>query len=210
MYTLYYSPGSASMPVHWMLLELGVPFKLELVDFATKAQKSAEHLARNPSGQVPTLEMDGKPYSETAALMMLLAERHQDKRLAPPPGDERRAAYLELMVYMANVLMPAFRAYFYPQDFAGAADEVKANAAKRVGEGLARLDARLADGRPHLLGDDVTAADFLATILCRWSRNMEKPADAWPRLAAYLARMKQRESLVEVHEREGITDWIGS
>ncbi|WP_260438166.1 hypothetical protein [Burkholderia cepacia] len=31
-YVLYYSPGAASMAVHWMLIELGVPFETRLVD----------------------------------------------------------------------------------------------------------------------------------------------------------------------------------
>ena len=43
-YTLYYSPGTASMAVHWMLIELGVPFEARLVDFADGAQKSPEYL----------------------------------------------------------------------------------------------------------------------------------------------------------------------
>jgi glutathione S-transferase len=34
MYTLYYSPGSASMAVHLALLELGVAYRLEKLDLA--------------------------------------------------------------------------------------------------------------------------------------------------------------------------------
>ncbi|MCK7474200.1 MAG: hypothetical protein MZV49_13135 [Rhodopseudomonas palustris] len=33
MYTLYYSPGTASMVVHLALLEIGAPHRLEKVDF---------------------------------------------------------------------------------------------------------------------------------------------------------------------------------
>ena len=35
------------MVVHWMLIELGVPFEPRLVDFATKAHKSTEALSSN-------------------------------------------------------------------------------------------------------------------------------------------------------------------
>jgi glutathione S-transferase len=41
-YTLYYSPGSASLAVHWMLIELGVPFEATLVDIDAGAQRSPE------------------------------------------------------------------------------------------------------------------------------------------------------------------------
>ena len=75
MYTLYYSPGSASMVVHLALLEIGAPHKLELVDFDTDAQHSAAYLKLNPQGVVPTLVIDGKAMTESAALLMILSER---------------------------------------------------------------------------------------------------------------------------------------
>jgi glutathione S-transferase len=53
MYTLYYSPSTASTAVHWMLIELEVPFDLVLVDIAAKAHKSPEFLRINPNGHVP-------------------------------------------------------------------------------------------------------------------------------------------------------------
>ena len=50
--------------------------------------------------------------------------------------------------------------------------------------------------------------DLLATILCRWSRNMPRPATSWPNLKRYVDRIRQRPALREVHAREGLTDWI--
>ena len=46
MYTLYYSPGSASMVVHLALLEISTPHRLELVDFdADQQHRFIAHLA---------------------------------------------------------------------------------------------------------------------------------------------------------------------
>ena len=61
MYTLFYSPGSASMVVHLALLEIGAPYKLQRVDFAAGAQRDPTYLELNPDGTVPTLLIDGKP-----------------------------------------------------------------------------------------------------------------------------------------------------
>src|ERR1044072_7243893 len=55
MHVLYYAPGSASLVVHWLLLDLGVPYELRPIDTAARQQKSAEYLALNPNGVVPTL-----------------------------------------------------------------------------------------------------------------------------------------------------------
>jgi glutathione S-transferase len=208
-YTLYYSPGVASLAVHWMLIELGVAFEAKLVDIDAGAQRSPEYLRINPSGRVPTLVIDDVPRGESAALLMLLAERHPDKKFAPPPGSPTRADWLETMIYLANTVLPAMRDWFYADkdgDPQGA-EAVKALARRRIEGAWDRLDARLADGRVHLLGSELSTVDFLATMLLRWSRNMPRPATAWKHLAPYIQRMRSRPSFIEVNDREGLTDW---
>ena len=104
-YLLFYAPGTASLAVHWMLIELGLPFEAELVDI--KAERSEAYLKLNPAGRVPTLVVDGTPVSESAALLMLLAERHPEGGFAPAVGSPGRAAWLETMLVLANGLSPA-------------------------------------------------------------------------------------------------------
>ena len=210
MYRLYYSPGAASLAVHWMLIELGVPFELELIDTEAKQQKSPDYLALNPGGLVPTLMVDGAPMSESTAILMLLAERHAPDSLSLAPGSPGRAAYLQWMIYLANTLLPAFRAWFYPDEpaLAEASDAARGVALDRIEAAWDRIDAQLAAAGPYLLGDTLTAADFLAVMLMRWSRNMPKTAIAWPHIDAYLTRMRAMPSLRGVHAREGLTDWI--
>ncbi|MEQ1580740.1 MAG: glutathione S-transferase family protein [Steroidobacteraceae bacterium] len=210
MYTLYYSPGTASLAVHWMLIHLGVPFSLKLVDFKANEQKSAEYLAINPSGFVPALVVDGRAHAECAALLMLLAERHAYAGLEPARGTPERAEYLQWFFYLANTLQPAFRAWFYPDEIAGTENNeaTRDKARLKIEACFARLDACLADGRPYLLGEQLSAVDFLATMLARWSRNMPKPATRFPHLLPYVNRMRSLASLKEVHAREGLTDWI--
>src|SRR5512134_2444520 len=112
MYILYYNPGSASMVVHLALLEIGAPFRLELVNFDADAQHSGEYLRLNPRGQVPTLVVDGKPYFESAALLMILAERHPEAGLAPPPGSPLRCDWYQWIAFFTNALGPTYRYWF--------------------------------------------------------------------------------------------------
>jgi len=209
MYTLYYSPGTASLVVHWLLIELGIEHELKLVDLDARAHKSPEYLALNPSGVVPTLIVDGEAVTECAALTLLLAERHPEAGLEPARASRARALYLQWVVYLANSLQPAFRIWFYAAEAAGVdnADAAKARARERIEAVNARLDAHLSAHGPYICGEQLTAVDFLATMLLRWSRNMPKPATDWPALAAYAARMKSRPSFQELYRREALTDW---
>ena len=208
-YTLFYAPATASMCVHWMLLELGVEFRTEIVDFAVGDQRSPAYLKLNPQGRVPTLVIDGEAYGESSALLMLLAERHPEAGFAPMAGETGHARWLETMVYLANNLSPPFRDWFYADkdgDPRGA-DAVRALAEKRIGSVWKRIDAMLADGRPYLLGERVTTADFLAVMLMRWSRNMERPATSWPHIAPYVAQMRARPAFAALCGREGLSEW---
>lgn len=209
MYTLYGSPSTAGTAIHWLLLELGVPFEVRLLDFEAGEHKAPAYLAINPDGVVPTLMIDGAPVTEMAAIATLMAERHPEAGFAPTVGSPERAAYLSWSFWLANGLQPAFRAWFYAHEPAGQqnGDAVQASARARIEAGLARLDEHLAD-RDFIVGDHFTTVDLLATILCRWSRNMPRPATSWPNLKRYVDRMRQRPALREVHAREGLTDWI--
>src|SRR5690348_12962936 len=100
------------MVVHLALLEIGAPYRLERVDVDRDAQRSREYLRLNPQGRVPTLVVDGKPYFESAALLMILAERHPEAKLAPPLGSEARVAWYQWIVFFANTVAPAFRLWF--------------------------------------------------------------------------------------------------
>jgi glutathione S-transferase len=210
MYQLYYSPSTASLAVHWMLIEIGAPFELVLTDTETGAHKQPDYLKLNPGGVVPTLIVDGAPVLESTAILMLLAERHAAKGLAPAAGAPERAAYFQWMVYLANTVLPSFRAWYYPHEPAGeaVAEAAQAAARARIETAWDRVDAQLAAKVPYMLGERLSAVDFLATMLMRWSRNLPKPATAWPNIARDLGRMRAMPSLREVHAREGLTDWI--
>ncbi len=207
--TLYYSPGSASLLVHWVLIETDEPHQLHLVDTAAKAQKTPEYLALNPNGVVPTLVINGKPHYEAAAMAMLLAERHPQANLAPAFDDPRRADYLQWMFNLANMLQPLFRQWWYPNEPAGDAnaDSVRTHCAGRVEAQWQRIDAHLAGNGPYLLGESASVADFYLTMLMRWSRGMPRPATEWPQLAALAQRMKARPSFAELYAREGLIEW---
>jgi len=209
VYTLYYSPGTASMVVHLALLEIGCPYELVKVDFAADEQHRPEYLKLNPLGRVPTLVIDGKPCFESTALLMLLAERHPEAALAPPPGSEARPAWYQWNVYFANALAPAYRYWFYPADLGQPehAPELKSALRERIESAWAVVDRHLAERGPYVLGERFSGVDLLATMLMRWSRNMPRPATEWTALRRLAERVRARPSWRRLYELEGLTEW---
>jgi len=209
VYTLYYSPGAASMVVHLALLEIGAPHRLERMDLDRDQQHGADYLRLNPRGQVPTLLIDGKPYFESAALLMILAERHPEAKLAPLPGSEQRAGYLQWIAFFTNALGPTYRFWFYPPDLGSAEhpSAVREALRRKIEDAWSLVDAHLAAHGPYMLGAEFSGVDLLALMYMRWSRNMPRPVTQWPTLRAYADRMRARPSWKRLYEIEGLTEW---
>jgi len=203
MYTLYYSPGAASLAVHMALLEAGADYRLERVDLDAGAQRDPAYLKLNPNGLVPTLLIDGAPFYEAAACLMTIADRHPAAALAPRSDTLERAAWNQWIIHIANTVQPAFRMWFYPNELPASAEMIAA----RIESAWTRFDTHLAANGPYLLGDACTAADLMLLMVMRWSRNMPRPATEWPALRAFAARMKARPSWKRLYELEGLTEW---
>jgi glutathione S-transferase len=207
--TLYGSTSTASLVVHWLLIELGIEHELVLLDFETREHKSAGYLALNPAGRVPTLLIDGQVLTEAAAIALYLADRHPQAGLLPAVGKPARGEAYRWMFWCANTVQPAYRAWFYPHEAAGGEciEAVRTMARQQLEAAWQHVAAHLQDGGPYLLGDAPGVVDFMLVMLMRWSRNMPTPSDHWPVLKAYADRLKARPAFAEVYRREGITDW---
>ena len=201
MIQLYYFPGNASLTVHMLLEELGVPFELKLVDRANAAHKSPEYLKLNPNGLIPVLVDGDLVLYETVAICLHLADTHPLARLAPPIATAERAHFYKWFVWCSNTLQAMLLHYFYgsrmvDEGDAAAAAQVKAHAEARIGGMLDQLDAQLAShGREWLLGASYSAVDPFALLLCRWTRGFARPARSLPHLGPYLQRVLARPAV---------------
>jgi len=207
--TLYGSPSTAALVVHWLLLELQIEHDLVLLDFDKREHKDAAYLALNPAGLVPTLVLDGQVLTEAAAIALHLADRHPEAALLPAPGSADRAEAYRWMFWCASTVQPAYRAGFYPQEMADPehVDTTRQRARERLEGAWQHLTEHLSTRGPYVLGESLSVVDFMLVMLMRWSRNMPTPSDTWPALKAYADRLKARPAFAEVYRREGITDW---
>jgi glutathione S-transferase len=213
MYRLHYFPSNASMTPHMLLEEIQAPYELVLVDRARDAQRSAEYLALNPNGKIPVL-VEPRPQGdlvlyETAAIVLHLLDTHPAAGLAPAPGSAARSHFYKWLAWFAATLQAEMPLYFYSGRWAdtpeGAAS-VKAHAQARIAGMVDQVDAELARrGGPWFMGEQFTALDPYALMLCRWTRGMERPARTLPHIGPYLQRVLARPAVARAFAQEGLT-----
>ena len=98
---LYTNPQSRGRIARWMLEEIGHPYRVEVLDYAT-TMKAPAYLAINPMGKVPALRHGAAVVTETPAICAYLADAFPQAGLAPPPGDRLRAPYYRWLFFAAG------------------------------------------------------------------------------------------------------------
>jgi glutathione S-transferase len=182
---IFYMPRTRSNRVLWALYEIGAPFESTLVE--REQRRSPEHLARQPLGRVPALELDdGTVMFESAAILLQLGDTYPDSGLLPPPGSTERAlAYQWLLFGMTELEASLYR---WMRELRDGAEE--SAEAERFTAAAAAFEAAL-DGKDWVLGDRFSVAD-IACVGVLGSAESRGMLDRWPRLSEYVARGEAR------------------
>jgi glutathione S-transferase len=111
MYTLYSMQRSGnSYKVRMALAQLGIPYRLVEIDILRGESRTPEFLAKNPSGQVPLLEVaPGRYLAESNAILWYVAG---GSPLAPEDRIERAEA-LQWMFFEQHSLEPNIGAAYF-------------------------------------------------------------------------------------------------
>ncbi len=171
--------------VRWALDEAGLPYEEKLLRLGEN--KSAEHLHRQPFGQIPTYEEDGLTLFESGAIVLHIAERCG---LLLPPEAERRERAKTWMFSALNTIEPPVMFLNQLQQMDGAeARALQGPATEAVQRRLSYLTNYL-EGRDYLDGG-FTAGDLLMTTVLRILRTTDL-VRANPILDRYQARCEAR------------------
>lgn len=184
MLTLYFAPGSSSMAPHIALHEIGVPFEARPISFHNKENRSAEYLALNPEGKMPTLLIDGRPLTEVAGILYYLARRYPEAGLLPVGDPEAEAHAISWMSFIAATLHPARRQGI---DHAHAVYTI---AERRLGD------------RPWAIGSYSIADIHLFRLFWRFFNSFHPAPGAFPSLEAHYQRMMARPAVRKTCEAE--------
>jgi len=200
---LYTSVGPNPRVVVIAIAELGAEVELEQVDLMAGENRQPTHLERNPSGQLPTLELDdGSFLAEITAIVEYLDEKTAGS-LIGSTAEERAQTRMWVRRIDLNICenlgsgfrfaegLPLFkdRMHCIPQ----AADDFK----EIVRDKLIWLDG-LMDGKEFICGDRFTLADILLFSFLEFGASVGQPLDAkCERLQAWYTRVAARPSIAD-------------
>ena len=195
---VYFSPLACSMASRIALYEAGAAARFIEVDSKSKRTlDGADFYAINPLGLVPAIRSDeGEVLTENAAVLQYIADRFPDAQLAPSGGMARS----RLHQWLCFIGTELHKALFVPLFDAKMPQEAKMRALEKGGSRLAYLNSHL-EGREFLLDRFGVADAYLFTVL-NWKIATPVDLEAWPAVAAYYARLKQRPSIARALAEE--------
>ena len=192
-FTLYGAAGSGSVPVEAAMTLIGLDYRvIEAVTWEGEAERDKVAVA-NPMRQIPALVLpSGEILTESAAILIWLADSYPQARLGPTIDDPRRAQFLRWMSFIPAAIYSMFWVRDVPSRLVGddmaAQAALKRRTAERIAECWRVMDSQIAPGR-FLLGDDLSVLDLYVAVASRWTPRRARFYAEAPRMAEVVRRV---------------------
>lgn len=187
---LYEFAFTRAIRCRWTLQELGVDFEAINVNMRAGEHRQPAFLAINPAGKLPALVDGDLVLTESAAIVLYLAEKYRKFLPADPRG--RAEVNRWLLFTVTELEQPLWRIAknrnLYPEAQRLAADIPLASQDFRA---MAEVAEKHMQGREFVVGDEVTVADFVLAYTLDWANEVQL-LDRSPQLVAYMERMYAR------------------
>lgn len=196
-----YFRSSAAYRVRIALNLKGVAYERREVHLVKGEQRSAEHVARNPQGFVPALDIgNGRVLTQSLAIIEWLDATYPEPRLIPAdPLDRADAMARALLIAADTHPVNNLRILKRLESQFGADETAKAEWYRHwIAEGFVALEAMAGDG-PYLGGDAPDVSDVLLVPQMYNARRFELPLDAYPKLVAADAAASALEAFATAH-----------
>ena len=205
-YTIFVDTGSGAFSAEAVLAEAGAPYEFRHISLEKNEQKRPEFLAINPSGKMPALRLpEGEVITESAAILLTIADHFPNARLLPPQAGAARAQAYRWLAFMAAEIYPMVEVSDYPERFAPAGAEAEAlrqKARERIRERLMIVERFVAG--PWFLASGFSILDIYASMFTRWRGSIGKEWLAEghiPKLDAIRENVSQRAAIAPVWAR---------
>jgi glutathione S-transferase len=198
---LYDSVGPNPHLVRMFMAEKGIRMPAQTVDLRAGENRQAEHLRRNPHGQMPTLELDDGSYlSEIIPICEYLEEKHPTPPLIGSTAEERAECRMWTRRVDLNICEPLANGFRYSeglkifQNRVLCVPEAAPGLKKIAADRIKWLDGQMA-GKQFLCGSRFTLADMWLYCLLDFGNKVGQPLDPANRnVAAWFARIGARPS----------------
>ena len=192
MLKIFGAVGSGSVPIEATLTLLGIPY--EMIEAVTWEGEAARKLVEmvNPLRQVPAVVLSsGEVLTESAAILIHLADLHPQARLAPAPGDPRRAQYLRWMVYVSAAIYALVWIIDEPARIVVSKDQapdVLDRLEDRRADCWRMMDEQITPGR-YILGGELSVLDLYVAVISRFAPGRTRFYKSAPRMAEIVRRV---------------------
>ena len=192
-FTLYGAAGSGSVPAEAAMTLIGLDYRIvEAVTWEGEAERD-KVAAVNPMRQIPALILpDGETITESAAILIWLADAYPAARLGPSIDDPRRAQFLRWMSFIPASIYSMFWVRDEPSRLVGddttAQAELERRTLERIAECWRIMDSQIAPGR-FLLGDELSVLDLYVAVASRWTPRRQRFYAEAPRMADVVRRV---------------------
>ena len=190
MLQVFHIPHTRSLRILWLAEEMKLPYEIKK---ETLGKPSAELLAANPSGKIPTIRDGAVVMAESTAIMHYLTQKYGPTPLALPLDHARYADYAQFLIFgeasMAAPLNPVLRTLFT------APDDQKQNFTVDAAKTIFRLrlkDVETQLGKGEYLAGEFSAADISVGWALDFGASLGLDADYSPPVRAYYARLLAR------------------
>ena len=196
MLKLYYAAHSCALATHIVLEEVGADYSTVRIDFATEQQKSAEYLKINPKARVPALVTDEGIITETPAMLVYVAQRFPQARLAPMDDPFFFAQIQSFNSFLCSHVHVAHAHRMRGHRWVDADDAHSIAAMQRkvpeaVGAGFELIEREMLKG-PWVMGDQYTICDPYLFTLAQWLEKDGVDLARIPRVVDHRRRMSER------------------
>lgn len=193
-WTLFSARGSGAVAVEAALTLVGQPY--ELVDAYTwdkgHPESGDQVLAANPMRQVPALVLpSGEAVTESAAILIWIAEQFPDARLAPAPGAPERGQFLRWMSFVSSAIYSLYWVKDDPSrlvpDPAGH-EALTERTLERIAECWRTMGEQVSPDT-YILGDELTVLDLYVATVSRFRPRRTRFYKEAPNLKAVVQRV---------------------
>jgi glutathione S-transferase len=197
MLKLFYAANTCALASHIALEEAGAEYETVRLSFATSDQRKPEYLALNPKGRVPALVTDDGVLTETPALLVYIAQRFPQARLAPLDDPFALARVQAFNSYLCSTVHVAhahrMRGYRWA-DEPEAIEAMKRKVPHSVGECFALIEREMLAG-PWVMGATYTICDPYLFTLAQWLEADGVDVTQLPKIADHRRRMSERPAV---------------